>query len=114
MNRTTGSVSDGQAHLAQSIADILTTPLGSRVARREYGSQLPDLIDAPANAATRVQLFAATAAALMRWEPRISLQRVQLTADDARNGRWVLDLMGKLADGTATGMRVPLTFGATA
>ena len=44
---TTGRTITGAAHLAQSIADVLTTPIGSRVMRREYGSLLPDLIDDP-------------------------------------------------------------------
>lgn len=80
MDRATGKAIDGSAHLAQSIADILTTPVGSRVMRRDYGSLLPALIDAPFNAATRIRLYAATAAALMRWEPRIRLTRVGMAA----------------------------------
>lgn len=114
MDRTTGRPLDGLAHLAQSIADILSTPIGSRLQRREYGSRLPDLIDAPANAATRVQLFAATATALMRWEPRISLQRVQLNATDAANGRFVVDVVGKLATGIVTSLSAPLQLSARA
>lgn len=109
MDRRTGQALDGTAHLVQSIADLLTTPLGSRIGRRDYGSQLPDLIDAPAHAATRVQLIAATATALLRWEPRITLQRVALTAVDAKRGRWQLDLTGAIvATGTALGLSVPL------
>ena len=49
MSRFTGEKLDpnSDAHLVQSIGDILTTPLGSRVLRRSYGSELPDLIDQP-------------------------------------------------------------------
>jgi len=109
MDRSTGKTLDGTAHLAQSIADLLTTPLGSRLGRRDYGSQLPDLIDAPAHAATRVRLIAATATALLRWEPRITLQRVALTALDAKRGRWQLDLVGRVvATGTALALSVTL------
>ena len=64
MSRTTGAVLADIEHIAQSIADILTTPLGSRLARRTYGSRVFDLLDAPVNASTRVRLFAATATAL--------------------------------------------------
>lgn len=98
MSRSTGHAMTGLAHLAQSIADILTTPLGSRIARRDYGSQLPDLMDAPVNAKTRVRLFSATATALMRWETRIVLQRVALSPIDGAAGRWQLDITGRLAD----------------
>lgn len=42
-SRLTGRVIDQDAHLTQSITDILTTPKGSRVMRRDYGSRLADL-----------------------------------------------------------------------
>lgn len=86
----TGKPLEGLAHLAQSIGDILTTPIGSRVMRRSYGSLLPELIDQPGNGATRVRLFAATAEALMRWEPRIRVMRVALAGPD--NGQYTLTL----------------------
>lgn len=73
----TGKPLEGIAHLRQSIRDILTTPLGSRVMRRTYGSRLFDLVDRPLNAATLAEIFAATAEALLRWEPRLRVQRVQ-------------------------------------
>jgi phage baseplate assembly protein W len=75
---TTGKPLSGLAHLRQSIKDILTTPLGSRVMRRDYGSRLFDLVDNPMNDATIVEIFAATAEALLRWEPRLQVQRVQV------------------------------------
>jgi phage baseplate assembly protein W len=74
---TTGKPLSGLAHLRQSIRDILTTPLGSRVMRRNYGSRLFELVDAPLNDRTIVDLYAATAEAILRWEPRIRVQRVQ-------------------------------------
>ena len=83
VNATTGRSLDGMEHLGQSIGDILMTPLGSRVMRRDYGSLLPELIDQPFNDATRMRLFGATALALMRWEPRIRLIRVQLFQGEA-------------------------------
>ena len=85
-NARTGKVLSGLAHLRQSIRDILTTPLGSRVMRRNYGSRLFDLVDNPLNEQTLVELFAATAEALIRWEPRLQVTRVQarrFTAEDA-------------------------------
>lgn len=52
MNHHNGKAIGRTAHLKQSINDILTTRLGSRLARREYGSLLPDLIDVPVNPET--------------------------------------------------------------
>lgn len=71
MNAHTGKCLNGIEHIRQSIADILTTPLGNRVMRRDYGSLLPELIDQPLNGATTLRAYSATVVALMKWEPRI-------------------------------------------
>lgn len=78
MDARTGRPLTGADHLAQSIADILSTPIGTRVGRRDYGSLLPELIDQPMNALGRMRLMAATALALLRWEPRIRLTDVTI------------------------------------
>lgn len=62
-------------HLRQSIRDILTTPKGTRIERRDYGSSLGDIIDAPINRETLVRHMADAADALDRWEPRFKLVR---------------------------------------
>lgn len=72
------------AHIGQSVQDILSTPIGSRVMRRDYGSDLPDLIDAPINGETMIHLVQATAEALDRWEPRLTVERVEIV--EARAG----------------------------
>jgi uncharacterized protein len=78
MNARTGRALSRLAHIRQSLADILTTPVGSRVMRREYGSEVPELIDQPLHGATVLRIYAATAHAVLLWEPRISLTGVQL------------------------------------
>lgn len=108
MNLQTGETIKGLAHLRQSIADILTTPIGTRVMRRDYGSLLFDLIDQPDNGSTQVRLYAATAAALLRWEPRIKLTQVNIYRTKVP-GRVVLELKGKLVqDSLPLSMRVSL------
>ncbi len=84
MNKTTGKPITGADHIAQSIADILTTPLGSCVMRRNYGSRLFELLDAPLGKALPALLVAATAGAIRKWEPRVSLTRVSATGFDAQ------------------------------
>lgn len=95
LSRDTAARIDFDAHLAQSIHDILATPVGSRVMRRAYGSDLPRLIDAPMNGETVVDLFAATAEALDRWEPRLRLIRVEIA--EAAPGRATLALTAEVA-----------------
>jgi len=100
MNASTGKQLSGIDHVRQSVRDILSTPVGSRVMRRDYGSRLPDLMDAPVTPELVVEVYAETAAALARWEPRFKLFRVQVA--EAAPGCMVLDLEGEyLADGQA-------------
>ena len=103
----TGQPVAGLEHLRQSIRDILTTRLGTRVMRRDYGSRLPDLIDRPMTPRLAMDLYAATADALARWEPRFELTRVRIAA--ARVGQLVLDLEGRYRpDGEAIVIAVEL------
>jgi Phage baseplate assembly protein W len=101
MDRTTGAAISDIEDVRQSIADILWTPLGSRVARRDYGSRLPDMIDQPANQANRTLMYAAVATALRRWEPRITLKRVAIVAVEAQQGRFAVQLEVVLTDSAA-------------
>ena len=113
IDANTGRALGGLQHLGQSIGDILMTPLGTRVMRRDYGSLLPELIDQPFNDATRMRLFGATALALMRWEPRIRLIRVQLFQGEAA-GSYTLDLDCVLVDAAKssdyTRLSIPLRY----
>ncbi|MDF3935352.1 GPW/gp25 family protein [Pseudomonas citronellolis] len=112
MNRTTGSSIGTLDHIRQSVADILTTRIGTRCMRREYGSQLPELVDQPFNDATRLRVYAATVMALMRWEPRIRVSRVQFTGVTLQGGV-VLQLDATLVDNNEQqNISIPLSLGA--
>jgi len=108
MSATAGTPLSGNAHLAQSIGDILTTPLGSRVMRRDYGSLLFDLLDQPINGALRMLLRAATAVALRRWEPRLKLTRVQIDGEPDQ-GVLALTIEGERTDLPQANARVVLS-----
>lgn len=91
-NANTGKALSGLDHLRQSVRDILSTPIGSRVMRRDYGSQLFRLLDAPLNRSSVMDLYAATAEALQRWEPRLKLTSVKAAMPSA--GVVTLELTG--------------------
>ncbi|KIC14061.1 GPW/gp25 family protein [Leisingera sp. ANG-Vp] len=78
IDASNGKRLSGLAHLRQSVRDILTTPIGTRVMRRDYGSRLYQLVDAPMNDATRLDMMAATYEALETWEPRLQLDSVNV------------------------------------
>ncbi|MCX5620503.1 GPW/gp25 family protein [Bombella pollinis] len=78
INAQTGKSMDDLDHVRQSIRDILTTPLGSRVLRRDYGSRLFELIDSGLNNGGIASIYQAVVTALAIWEPRFSVQNVQV------------------------------------
>jgi len=90
------AVSEYEA-LVQRLATILSTPVGSRVMMREFGSNLPFLVDRPINQFFAIQIYAATAEAIERWEPLFRLDSTQLTefsegqADLILNGTSLID-----------------------
>lgn len=78
LNRDTGEALDGLDHLRQSIRDILTTRKGTRVMRRDYGSDIPAIVDRPIDDSIRVDIYVAIAEALLTWEPRLRLLGVDV------------------------------------
>jgi len=93
MGNITGIPMSGIAHLLQSIADILGTPLGSRVMRRDYGSRLFELTDSPTNRGGVMDVIIATAEALKKWEPRLSLTSVRVNQPNS-NGKLSVSVAG--------------------
>lgn len=109
MNAHTGSALSGVEHIRQSMADILTTPIGSRVMRRDYGSLLPELIDQPLNGPTALRAYSATVVALMKWEPRIRVQQITRQVSTQRPGRFDLIITARRVDnGESIALDVPL------
>jgi hypothetical protein len=100
MNAATGRTISATNHIIQSVRDILITPVGSRVMRRDYGSELFYLIDQPQHQATRLRLMAATVQALINWEPRITITRVDVLGG-GMNGALTVELTWQRKDGGA-------------
>ncbi len=104
MNRNTGLGISDTEHISQSMRDILLTPVGLRVMRREYGSLLSALIDMPQNPALRLQIMVACYSAIQKWEPRIRLTAISFETGDA--GEIYVDITGMRTD---TGASVSTT-----
>lgn len=75
ISRTTGRPLNIIEQIKQSIDDILTTPIGSRVFRRDYGSELPNLLSKPLNANTIALMRAATVTAINKFESRVNIKK---------------------------------------
>lgn len=78
MDRQTGQPITGIDSVIQSIGDILSTPLGSRRERPDYGSKLRAYVDLPVNAGWISSVQAEAARALERFEPRVKLKSVKV------------------------------------
>ena len=92
LDHTTGGVVDGWDHVVQSVTTILSTRLNSRIFRREFGSEVPALVDAPMNESSIMALYVAVAEALERWEPRFELTDVAVAGD--KSGAVTMTLIG--------------------
>ena len=109
MNSQTGlSISEAE-HIRQSVRDILVTPVGSRVMRREYGSLLSALIDQPQTPALRLQIMAACYSAIQKGEPRVSLTTITFERSETDGGLYV-DITGtRSANGQPFSLTIPLS-----
>ncbi|MFP2202761.1 GPW/gp25 family protein [Enterobacter ludwigii] len=104
MSQGNGKAITDTDHLRQSVRDILLTPQGSRIARREYGSLLSALIDQPQNPALRLQIMSAVYVALSRWEPRLTLDSI--TISNNFDGSMVVELTGQRNNGAPVSLSV--------
>lgn len=103
MSRVNGRTLTDSQHVSQSMGDILRTPVGSRVMRREYGSLLSTLIDQPQTPALTLQVRVACYMALLKWEPRITLSEI---TTEQTEGRMTVNVTGQLV---STGETLSLT-----
>lgn len=111
MSRTNGHQLSEMDHIKQSITDILTTPIGSRIMRRDYGSMIADLIDQPKSEVLVLKLFSAIYTAITKWENRVSIEYIKVV--DASNGSLVIDLEAiYLIKNQTINLNIPLQMGA--
>ena len=97
MDRFSGQADSGARNIVNSIIDILTTPVGTRVMRRDYGSNLFNLIDKPVDSYLMLNLYAATAEALGKWEPRVIISKMNFIGTRIKEGILICDLFGTYA-----------------
>ena len=108
MSRETGrTLTDGD-HIRQSVSDVLRTPVGTRVMRRDYGSMLFSLVDMPQTDALTLQMMSACYMALLKWEPRISISA--LTVERQFNGQMIVNLIGETKEtGESLSLTIPVS-----
>jgi uncharacterized protein len=78
--------------LEQAIRLILATYPGERPMRPEFGSRLRDYVFRSATIDTAAELADEVQKALIRWEPRIVVDAVNVTVDPDEHNRLYIDL----------------------
>ena len=89
---------EDDANIRQSIYVIIYTVPGERVMRPEFGCQIHDLIFWPVNLHTAAIAERYVQEALERWEPRITLEKVDVSVGDHDHGQLVINIAYKLKD----------------
>ncbi len=108
LNPDTGAALIDDAQLAASLRTLLTTPIGSRLMRRDYGSRIPDLIDAPLNPATLMRCSNAAVTAIKTWEPRLEISGTRFFVSNTKSGLLVAQITAQRRDKPATTTRLEI------
>lgn len=81
-----------RSEIEQAILIILTTSLGQRVMRPEFGCRLQELVFAPNDNQTAAQARRFVEEALGRWEPRIEVINVEARPDPDDGSRLLIEI----------------------
>lgn len=100
VNRRTGRVLTGLAHVRQSLHVIFTTPIGARVMRRTFGSAVPALLGkANLTPEALLNFYMAVAIAVDLWEPRFRVRQVGYPGAENSAGQLQQGKFGVLISG---------------
>ena len=103
IDRATGEqIKSERADIYQSIKTILTTPVGSRVMQRAFGSLLPGLLSKPINRENIILIYSAVNEAVARWEPRVSILQTTVAFDKIAQGTIAINITVQVPGGTET------------
>lgn len=94
MDRRTGKAISDEDHLVQSLTMLFSTQIGTRVLVREYGCNLPSMVDKPVNRQWVMDAYATIAQAVSRWEPRFEAKRILLGVTELSQGVITIKLEG--------------------
>jgi len=76
--------SSKEEDIQEAIQIILGTARGERIMRPDFGCGIHDLVFAPNNASTAGLARFCVEEALVRWEPRIDIESIEVQADPAQ------------------------------
>ncbi len=86
------ALAKGTTEIEQAIRVILETYPGERVMRPEFGCRAKELLFAPRNSETQGMMERYVRQALRRWEPRIEVTGVNVTAEPNPDGAFLVEI----------------------
>lgn len=93
-DRLTGKSIEGLEYLKQRIENVLSTPIGSVLMKRDFGSNLYLYVDAPVDRDFRAKIYREVAVALNQWVPDFELSKIELDAVNISQGKIILNISG--------------------
>ncbi|HMV17245.1 MAG TPA: GPW/gp25 family protein [Zoogloea sp.] len=104
---------DGDKSIREVMLNILLTRPGERLLRPDFGAGLRDFIHHPNNETTRALVADAVQRALVRWEPRVSIEEVRVVPDPQRLSHINLSIRYRLRqDGRRDSLDLAIELGA--
>ncbi|HEV2779748.1 MAG TPA: GPW/gp25 family protein [Actinophytocola sp.] len=87
-----------EVELEQAMRLILSTYPGERPMRPEFGSRIRDFVFRPINVETIAELSQEVRNALLRWEPRVTIESVYVIPDPTEDGALYIDIQYVVKD----------------
>lgn len=87
-----------EQELEQAMRLILATYPGERPMRPDFGSRTRDFVFRSATYDTAAELAHEVEKALLRWEPRVDIEYVNVTIDEAERNKMYIDIHYKIKD----------------
>jgi phage baseplate assembly protein W len=87
-----------EVELEQAMRLILSTYPGERPMRPEFGSRIRDFVFRPVNIETIAELSHEVRSALLRWEPRVTIEAVLVIPDPSDEGALYIDIQYVVKD----------------
>jgi uncharacterized protein len=78
------ALSEGEEDIQEAIWMILSTAYGERLMHPDFGCEIHDLVFAPNDTGTAGLARHYVEEALIRWEPRIDIEEIEVQADYAQ------------------------------
>lgn len=84
--------SEGYDSIKESIMIILGTSKGERVMRPDFGCGINELVFAPNNTSTATLIIFYIKEALLKWEPRIEVLKVNAEPDETEQSKLIITI----------------------